>query len=222
MLKKLKWKITCRWSPEIWGSNIDNSARHVDLTNSIWERGPDLVFHPHLRYRRDTRVVTVSWRMSIQRFESMKQDGWVLYFWQTNEPFLCESPSAWWTIFEGIHGSQRKLQKFWMEMFVGFLKVSNRRLCIPYPFTRLSHPVLFNINGIHSTHLSEEFRLVFMVSFMPNLISTRTKSTLSFRNWVAYLVMFNLDAEKYRGTHILRISITRAVGNFNHDRIWDG
>jgi hypothetical protein len=34
----------------------------------------------------NTRVGTVSWRMSIRRFESMKQDGWVLYFWQTDEP----------------------------------------------------------------------------------------------------------------------------------------
>jgi hypothetical protein len=42
----------------------------------------------------NTRVGTVSWRMSIQRFESMKQDGWVLYFWQTDEPFVCESPST--------------------------------------------------------------------------------------------------------------------------------
>ncbi|KAJ7627777.1 hypothetical protein DFH06DRAFT_1338952 [Mycena polygramma] len=31
-----------------------------------------------------TKMGNVSWRMSIARFEKMKQDGWVLYLWQAN------------------------------------------------------------------------------------------------------------------------------------------
>ncbi|KAJ7121738.1 hypothetical protein C8R43DRAFT_74135 [Mycena crocata] len=38
-------------------------------------------------------VGTVSWRMSIERVERMKRDGWSLYLWQADAPFVASSPS---------------------------------------------------------------------------------------------------------------------------------
>ncbi|KAJ7438219.1 hypothetical protein B0H11DRAFT_593185 [Mycena galericulata] len=40
------------------------------------------------------RVGTVSWRMSIPRYEKMKQDRWGLYLWQADEPFIASKISV--------------------------------------------------------------------------------------------------------------------------------
>ncbi|KAF7341111.1 hypothetical protein MVEN_01845300 [Mycena venus] len=40
-----------------------------------------------------TKIGTVSWRMTLARFEHMKRDGWVLYLWQADGPFVASGSS---------------------------------------------------------------------------------------------------------------------------------
>ncbi|KAJ7648995.1 hypothetical protein DFH06DRAFT_556320, partial [Mycena polygramma] len=41
----------------------------------------------------DTKLGNVSWRMSMARSERMKEEGWVLYLWQTNAPDVASKSS---------------------------------------------------------------------------------------------------------------------------------